>query len=344
MTAMQPQPIALKSTGLVTSVGLSAQASCAAIRAKISNPSETRFIDSYGEWIMVHQVPLAKPWRGRTKLVKMATMAIAECLEGVPRETWGTMPLLLCVAERERPGRLEGLDDQLLLEIQQEVGVRFAPDSAVVAHGRVGLAIALAQARKLIHGGRAESVLIATADSFLDWATLEAYERDERLLTAQNSNGFMPGEAGGALLVGRPGGRGELLCSGIGFGMEKASIESGEPLRAEALSAAIREALRDAGCRLHDLDYRIGDLSGEQYYFKEAALALSRLLRQRKEEFDLWHPAESIGESGAAAGMAVLAVAWAAGQKGYAPGSNVLAHMANDAGQRAAMVLQFVGA
>ncbi|MCK7582584.1 MAG: hypothetical protein MZV65_48090 [Chromatiales bacterium] len=40
------------------------------------------------------------------------------------------MPLLLCVAERERPGRLEGLDDQLFLDIQQELDVRFAPQSA----------------------------------------------------------------------------------------------------------------------------------------------------------------------------------------------------------------------
>ena len=28
---------------------------------------------------------------------------------------------------------------------------------------------------------------------------------------------------------------------------------------------------------MHDLDYRITDLSGEQYYFKEAALALGRI-------------------------------------------------------------------
>ena len=34
---------------------------------------------------------------------------------------------------------------------------------------------------------------------------------------------------------------------------------------------------------MHDFDYRITDLSGEQYYFKEAALALSRTLRQSKE-------------------------------------------------------------
>lgn len=338
---MPAQAIAIKSTGLVTSVGLSAPAACAAIRAKISNPTETRFIDSGGEWIMAHQVPLEKPWRGRAKLTKMAAMAIAECLEGIPREHWASIPLLLCVAERERPGRLDGLDDQLFLEIQQELEARFGSQSGVIPHGRVSVAIALAQARKLIQEGNLPYVLISATDSLLTWPTLSVYERNDRLLTAGNSNGFIPGEGAGALLVGRPAGKAELLCTGIGFGKEKAHIDSEEPLRADGLSIAIKGALGDAGCQMHQLDFRITDLSGEQYYFKEAALALGRILRQRKEEFDLWHPAESIGESGAAAGTAPFAVAEAACRKAYALGTHILTHMANDAGQRAATVLHF---
>ncbi len=340
---MPTQAIAIKRTGLVTSVGLSAPASCAAIRAKISNPTETRFIDAGGEWIMAHQVPLEKPWRGRTKLAKMAAMAIAECLEDIPREGWAGIPLLLCVAEPERPGRIEGLDDQLFLDIQQELDARFAPESVIVAHGRVSVAIALAQASKLIYEGNAPQVLIAATDSLLTWPTLSVYEREERLLTASNSNGFMPGEAGGALLIGRPDGKAELLCAGIGFGQEPAHIDSGEPLRADGLTTAIKSALTDAGCEMHDFDFRITDLSGEQYYFKEAALALSRILRQRKEEFDLWHPAECTGESGAAVGLTVVALAAAACRKAFTKGPNILAHMANDAGQRAALSLQSRG-
>jgi len=338
---MPAQPIAIKSVGLVSSVGLSAPASCAAIRAKISNPTETRFMGSDGEWIMAHQVPLEKPWRGLAKLSRMATMAITECLEGLPREEWGKLPLLLCVAEKERPGRFEGLDDRLFGEIQEELDVRFAPGSAIVAHGRVSVAVALAQARKLIVERRQPLVLIAATDSLLTRATLGVYEGEERLLTPRNSNGFMPGEGAGALLVGQPGVKGELLCTGIGFAMEKAHIGSGEPLLAEGLSAAIKIALAEAGCGLHELDYRISDISGEQYYFKEAALALLRVLRQRKEEFDLWHPAEGIGEAGATAGVAALTVAAVAARNAYALGPRVLAHLANDAGQRAAAILQF---
>jgi 3-oxoacyl-[acyl-carrier-protein] synthase I len=339
---MIAMPIAILKTGLVTSVGLSAPATCAALRAKLTNPSETQFIDSNGEWIMAHQVTLEQPWRGLTKLAKMAAMAIDEALEGIPKADWHQVPLLLCVAETERPGRTDGLEDQLFLLIQDELGASFAPQSAVVPQGRVGVAVAMAQARALIAKSRISMVLIAATDSLLSWPTLSHYEQLDRLLTERNSNGFIPGEGAGALLVSNSEGQAdEMVCSGIGFGREAAHINSGEPLRGEGLSQAIKAGLREADCQMHDMDFRITDNSGEQYYFKEAAIALSRTLRLRKEEFDIWHPAECTGEAGAMSGIAVVATAWEACSKDYSKGQNVLAHWANDAGQRAAMSLQY---
>jgi 3-oxoacyl-[acyl-carrier-protein] synthase-1 len=338
---MRSDCVAIVNTGLVTSVGLSAPAACAAIRAGVTNPILTQFVNAEGERIVGHTVPLETPWRGRTKLVKMAAMSVAECLATVPREEWSSALLLLCVAEPDRPGRLEGLDDLLFQELEAELHTKFASGSGIVASGRVSVAVALRLARQILHERRAPHVVIAAADTFVVWPTLAAYEEERRLLTGEVSNGFLPGEGAGALLVALPSGGPELLCTGIGFASEHAHIRTEEPLRGDGLTRAIREALSDAGCEMHQIDFRITDLSGEQYYFKEAALALARLIRQRKEELDIWHPAECIGEAGATAGVAVLAVAHAACHKGYAPGLNVLAHMANDGGQRAAAIVQF---
>ncbi|MCL4747374.1 MAG: hypothetical protein KJZ83_18450 [Burkholderiaceae bacterium] len=338
---MNERLLGVRATGLVTSVGLSAPTACAAMRAKLSNPTETRFIDHTGEWIMAHEVPLEQPWRGRRKLARMAAMAIDECLASVEPGARGGIALILCVAEQARPGRIEGLEDQLFLEIEAELGCRFADSSLVIAQGRVGLALALAQARKLVHEQGLAQVLIAATDSLLHWPTLSIYESASRLLTADNSNGFMPGEGAGAILVGKPSGAPELLCAGLGFGVERAHVESEEPLRAEGLSTAFRQALADAGCELHELDFRITDVSGEQYYFKEAALALSRTMRGRREAFDFWHPAENIGEAGATSGLAIVALADAACRKSYAPGRGILCHMGTDGGRRAAVVTVF---
>ena len=160
---MRSPPIAILGTGLVTSVGLTAAACCCAFRAKITNPFETSFIDSSGAWIMAHQVSLDRPWFGLTKLAKMAALAIEEALQDLNRNQWHQLPLLLCVAETERPGRMAGLDDQLLMLIQNEVGVCFAPSSVVVPHGRVAVAVALSQARSLLASSKIPSLLITLA-------------------------------------------------------------------------------------------------------------------------------------------------------------------------------------
>jgi 3-oxoacyl-[acyl-carrier-protein] synthase-1 len=335
-------PIAILSTGLVTSVGLSAQASCAAIRAGVTNPTETRYIDSRGEWIMAHQVPLDEPWSGFDKLARMAVMVIQESLAARDRADWSRIPLLLCVAERERPGRVDGLDDGLLPQIQQLVGLAFHAGSMIVPDGRVSFGVALLEARRLLAQSDVLAVLIVAVDSFICRSSILAYERAGRILTPENSNGFIPGEGAGALLVGRPSVGRRLLCTGLGFGTETAHIESTEPLRADGLTDAVRDALQDAQCGLEDVDFRIVDVSGEQYYFKEASLTLSRVLRARKEQFDIWHPAECIGESGAVAGPASIAVAYAACSKNYAPGPNILLHAANDAGQRMAAIVRYL--
>ncbi len=336
-------PLAVRGIGLVTSVGLSAPAACAAIRAKLTNPCETRYIDSAGGWIKAHEVPLEEPWRGLAKLARMAAMAIEECLQAVERIDWPQIPVLLCVAEQDRPGRMDGLDSRLLPEIEQVLGVAFASSSAIVPHGRASAAVALREARNLIRDSRAPGVVVAAADSLLNWQTLSHYERADRLLTKRNSNGFMAGEGAGAVLVSAAGGGPELLCTGLGLAMEAAHIDSGEPLRADGLTSAIKAALADAELQMHDIAFRIADVSGEQYYFNEAALALTRSLRRRKEKFDIWHPAECIGEAGAVAGISLIAVADAACRKGYSQGSDILAHMSNDNGRRAAMTLRFKG-
>lgn len=175
-------------------------------------------------------------------------------------------------------------------------------------------------------------------------ATLEAYHGQRRLLTADNSDGFIPGEAAAALLVTLERPDEATRCLGFGYGTEPAPLNSGEPLRADGLVQAIRAALDDAGLELGQLDYRMTDLSGEQFGFKEAALALLRLLRERKEEYDLQHPADCVGEIGAAALPLIVAMAKDLGEAGLAPGPGALVHVSGDVAERAAVVVRSGGA
>jgi 3-oxoacyl-[acyl-carrier-protein] synthase-1 len=271
----------------------------------------------------------------------MIAPAIQECLAQADNMRGEMIPLLLCVAEEERPGRLPGLDNQLFHDVQSELGVRFHSRSHTIARGRVAGALALAEARRLIYEERIRFCVIAGVDTFLISSTLAAFEAKNRLLTSKNPNGFIAGEAGAAVLVGRPGQnvRDEIVCLGIGLGREDATVDSEEPLRADGLVQAFKTAFADAGLTMDDLDFRLTDSNGEQYGFKEAALAMTRLLRARKERFEIWHPADCIGETGAAIGPCVLGVALAAARKRYAPGPGALCHFGADDGERLALVL-----
>ncbi len=337
---MSTTALAIGRCGLVTGVGLDAPSTCAAIRSAIDNFQETRFRDSGGEWLMGCEVPFAEALRGEARLLKMAARAIAECLDGLERRDCESMPLLLCLAEAERPGRIVRNDAQFLRQLEDELGIRFHEKSAVIAQGHVSAAIALHQARHLIDQGGVAHVLVAACDSLLVGAALKDCEERERLLTSQNSNGFIPGEGAAALLVGAlpATAQGQLGCHGLGFAIEKAHVDSDEPLRADGLTAAIRQSLADAGCGESVLQFKVIDASGGEYAFKEAALAFSRLDRTKRTEFDVWHPADCIGEVGAAIGLVMIAVLKSACEKAYAKGSRVLLHLGNDNGRRASMI------
>lgn len=333
-------PLAITGMGMVTGVGLTAPASCAAIRCAIDNFQETRFMDKGGEWIMGSEVPLEQPWRGKTKLLKMAAAAIKECLDNNKQIVPESTPLLLCLSEHERKGRVIDDDNQFFLDLQDELKLVFHGESRVIAQGHISIVTALKRARLQIQELKTKHILIAATDSLLVAPTLSHYEEHERLLTSKNSNGFIPGEAAAALVVAPSYSTQDnvLICRGLGFGVEKAHVDSEEPLRADGLTAAIKESLIDAGCNESVLDYKITDISGEQYYFKEASLTFSRIDRTKREEFDLWHPADCIGEVGAVIGLVIVAVLKSACEKAYSKGNHILAHVGNDDGKRSSMI------
>src|SRR5215472_13462004 len=129
------RPLSIITAGMVTGVGLNAASTCAAIRCAINHFVETRFIDKGGEWIIGSPVPLSAPWRGRAELVQLIAPAIRECLSLAGDVKPEEIPLLLCVAEKERPGRLQRLDEQFFTEVISELGIRFHEQSAIISRG-----------------------------------------------------------------------------------------------------------------------------------------------------------------------------------------------------------------
>ena len=137
------------------------------------------------------------------------------------------------------------------------------------------MAVAVKKARRLLTEEGVRDVIVAATDSLFAPMTLVDYQEKQRLLNSSNSDGFIPGEAASACVLElmRDPSKPQLVCHGVGFGVESAHIDSEEPLRADGLTEAIKAALLDAGWKESVLQFKIIDVSGAQYHFKEAALA-----------------------------------------------------------------------
>lgn len=337
--------IAITAAGMVTSVGFNGPATLAAVRARVRNINRTNLWDPQtGTFLSAGRVELPHWWVGIGKLADLVAPAILECLIAARPVPPTSIPLLLGLAPPTRPFRLEPLEAHIVPEIEHRLGFRLHPSSRLIPQDHVSVVIALREASRLIGSGQAPCVVVAGVDSLIQHELKDYYLSKRRLLTPNNSNGFSLGEAGGAVLVARAAADpdGELQVGGMGMAREETTVESDRALRGDGLTEAIREAFRDAGVTIQDLQYRITDLNGEHYKFKEMTLAMMRFERQPKPKlFDLWHPIEYFGDVGAAIGPILLGLALHAGRKGYAVGPNVLSTLSNDDGARAALVLHY---
>jgi len=338
-------PIAIAAGGMVTNVGFNAPASCAAIRAGIRNIGEANLYDpATAEPVPCARGELPQWWETTGKLAELVAPAILECLTHPDAPAPRDVPILLGVAGPDRPHRFEELDDRLLAAVERKLGLSRHPLSVVAGRGQVSAALAIRRARTLIQEDAVPGCIVACVDSFLRHNVVTAYAERRRVMTAANSNGFFPGEAGAAVLaVGHKRTSGpHLRVLGLGFGQEPGTIESTQPCRGEGMTQALRSAVTEAEIDFGAIAYRVTDLNGEHYKFKEASIAVMRLERRpHHQPFELWHPIEYVGEIGAAIGPIALTLALSAGARGYAPGRFALLHFSDDGGDRAAIVTEF---
>jgi 3-oxoacyl-[acyl-carrier-protein] synthase-1 len=329
------------SIGMVTAVGLDAPSACAAMRARLDGFQETRFLGPGGDWLVGAPVPLPRNFIGEKRLAHMAAAAILEAIDDHP-EACGTAALILCLAEEGRPGRPNPDPARLAARIAEITGLISPHRTRIVAHGRPSGHVALDQARRLLADRTCPYVMICGVDSYLTARTIAHYFAERRLLTPDNPNGFLPGEAAAAILctaARRSGTPAALALSGLGLAREKAFLYNARdvdgldlPLRGDGMTQAYAIALEEARIALRDVNYRISDVSGEKYFFFQSALAGQRLTRDRSEFQDFWSPAESIGNVGSAFVPVMVAHAVVAARKGYAGGSPVAVEASGDDG------------
>lgn len=348
----QTAQLLLRAAGMSCALGWHLDAAACAMRANMDHFTESDFECEQGQPVRVAKLPIEE-W-GDARLQQLLQAALQDCLQHltpVQKQSLFDPAKSACVVLLPAQGRYysdvrtcwELAHDAL--EIQgMAYGAQTELSTALKGSGRAGLVDGLRQAQKLLAQGFRQILLLAV-ESGLNAPDIQADLAAQRLLTAENSDGHLPGEAAVALLLTADDGYSPgLRLRGMGQGQESGRPDGSTPSRAQGLSTALRAACAQAGIAPEMLEFRLSDQNGEKFYSREAGNAFTRLMFGAPHSLKLLTLADKIGEIGCVCGPAMLAWMWhEMARADCTPGSCGVLHLANEEGLRSAVVFDYQG-
>ncbi len=338
--------IAITGMGLVTPVGLKADVAIAAMRAGISRLGELPYLDievdedEFAPVIGAEVPVIPEGQHGTAKLVRFVAHSVADAISDARLENKTVVEVFLGTAG-DRPAervlnQTPDLKDALIEAIPAGLQVR---DVNILPVGRAAALQAIRAAAQLISAGEVQVAIAGGVDSWAQPRSLLWLREQKRLREFPRRTGILPGEAGGFLVlesVSHARSRGAAIQAFItsAAGQSQAARDD-KPEDGRTLGETLKSAVQGINDP-HALV--VSDFNGERYRAHEWMLAVPKGM-WRYETLRHWHPAEYVGDTGAASG--VISTAWAAQalHRGYAKTPHVLVWGASDEGAREALLV-----
>jgi 3-oxoacyl-[acyl-carrier-protein] synthase-1 len=356
MTTATFEPLAVTGVGACTSVGLSAEQCSASVWAGINRFAEHPTYVAIGKSEAneddvgppaVAMVPTLDPELSLPeRLMHLLTAAFDDLVENEPleREMVGTSGFFLALPPEDAGTESLDLDEAFLEEFSERTGSTPFAMTKVSRAGNTGMAELVGEANRHLTAGELERCIVAGVDSYLLGDRLKTLDEAWRLKSPRNLGGFIPGEGATAIMIEAvPGAEARgaampLRIEGLGIHAEPNPVLGEKASSGQGLSEAIRDAVAPKG-EGFACDWVIGDLNGEAYKAFEWGTVSVRLHSLFSNLSTLWHPADCVGDLGAATPGLHMMQAYAAFRRGYAPSGDVLMWSSSDNGQRAALLL-----
>lgn len=355
--------LALSGLGMIASVGRSAAAVCAAIRAGLDAPRALSYFRTLDPDTQDSVPLLGHPIHAYTegfapigRWLRLSDGCVADLVEsgGAPDAAdvmfWQRTglffvgPVLDGARFIEAQDKSAGLRDAFL---DQLVDVLRLPLNRAESHfvdlGPSGLATALRIAEQRLAKPGIDRFLVVAADSYLDAMSLEWLNDHGRLKSRGNPCGLMPGEAGACALV-EPEARAQQRRAPVLALFEAASnAQEADHFFTDRLStgAGLAQAIRGVTAAIggpFEGDV-ISNLNGEEWRANEWGHTLTRL-GAAMGETRLVLPASSLGDVGAASSVAALAIAARSFARGYAKGNRALIVSSSEYGNVGAVLVR----
>jgi 3-oxoacyl-[acyl-carrier-protein] synthase-1 len=318
--------------GLTCAVGLRARHAAAAVRAGLARFQESDTFDRRGQPFILarvprHRLPDLPEGSGlnphESTLVRLAAAAASEALQPIAHPS-PRVPLTLALPEphADVPPLVR---DALCLHQLLKMLAPGPTAARTISRGRAGGLLALADALAAIERGEPYALAVA-ADTHDDPTLLAALDREDRVRADGVYDGFTPGEAGAAVRL-----------DAVATADEPGHRYSSEPHRGDGLAAAIR-GLFSVLPAAHKARTIYASLNSESLFAKEWGVATIRNRDHLDEHARLEHPADCLGDTGAASGL--LLTVLAALDQQHTAGSPTLVWAASDRELRAATLLR----
>lgn len=337
--------------GLVTPVGLNSAQTCAALRAGIPAISELEFAfqneDLETEAVLGCVVPNMTPgYVGLGRAARLMTAAVRD-LTSTARLTNDLLERAALYIALPSPSR-GGVDPSTIERIGRCVAQALKAPTLehrirICPEGHAAAARLMLEASAHLNQGIIDYAIVCGVDSLVERDVLDFLMAKRRIKTGSNVDAFVPGEAAACLLLELASTarrrRANVLASvdGVGAATESTTVWSQEPPTASGLTEAVRQALSSSGDR--STRVIVTDLNGETYRAKEYSLTAARALSQLSLGWSLWHPADCIGDTGAASFVINACVGTHGLARGYAKSDRVLVLGSSDEGCRGALSL-----
>ncbi len=347
------QDIVITGLAAVTPVGLNVNQSCASIRADISRFTEHPYYECLGldpEWdeetpLTSSSVSIIDPFLdGPERLIRLIIPALIDIFSNtnVKRQDLQTGGLMLALPQRDEIIEKFDLEKTFIPELLQRTGLNKFKYSTANQCGHSGMFSLIKEAIPLLISGELDFCVIGGVDSYLMEDRLEFLDKSWRIKSERNVDGFIPGEAATAIFLETDAraksGNHQMLgtISGHGEGQETHTINSDKNSNGVGLSNAILDTLNQED---ESIQWVASDLNGENYRSFEWGIVQTRLQKIFSETKEICHPADCVGDIGAATGGLLIASVVRAFQRGYNVSEKALLWTSSDDGHRAALAI-----
>lgn len=355
---MQEDKITITAMSGLTPVGATIEQSCTAIAAGINLFEDFEYYQCLPhdpEWdsplpLTASCFPFLDPgMHGYQRLMYMGVQGLKELMPktGLKRKDLERCGLLLALSQKDDVTSDWSLEERFVSELTRTTGLTTFSVTGTSFRGSAGVFSQVSRAISMIEKGELDYCIVGGIDSYIDYDRLSLYDDQWRIKSERNVDGFIPGEGSVMFLlenVSNAENRSMAPLSSLSAvvgDVEKNHINSGKNSSGNGLGNVVQNLYK-----LTELEKKIAwtmnDMNGESYRGHEWGTILVRHNSLFDDEHVLDHPADCVGELGAAGGALLVAQTTFAFVNGFNRADNALVYVSSDSGERAAMLVQAI--